>query len=312
MDKHALLVALKDLAIQLGRTPQRDEFVASIRNGKHLVDFHFGSYSSFVVAAGLEIQRKPKIDNSIFEVSLEKHLEDYKPRDLLPKAAWPRIAILGDIHEPFSHERTKSEFKLFCDAFEPEYIVQIGDAMDAYSHSKFPRSHNVFTPKEEETTARKNLEEMWKVLRQANPQAKLIQLCGNHDYRIMKRVLEHLPSIEHWAERYLKDLLTFDGVETVIDPRTEYMISNIAFIHGFKSGAGAHSDFLMQNVVGGHTHRGYTTFRSYRGQTLFELNVGFAADAESKGLTYTATKTTGWTLGFGAVDSFGPRFIPMC
>lgn len=312
MDKHELICRLKDLALELGRTPTRREFLAQVGVSREKVDKEFGTFSTFVTASGLELARKQpeKITNAIFEVDIERHLESYEPRERVEKKPYPRIAILGDLHEPFSHEKTKQDFKLFCEKFNPNYIVQIGDAMDAYSNSKFPRSHNVFTPKEEESLARKRLEEMWTELHKAVPCARRIQLLGNHDIRVMKRVLESLPSIEHWAEAYLKDLMTFDNVETIFDTREEYLISDIAFIHGYQGGYGSHSNHLMRNVVCGHLHKGSVVFRSYRGHTMFELNVGFAADPESKGLTYTPTRTTGWTLGWGAIDEYGPRFIP--
>ena len=84
----------------------------------------------------------------------------------------------------------------------------------------------------------------------------------------------------------------------------------VAVIHGYKSQIGQHRDALMYNVVAGHLHRGGVAFRSIRGRTLWELNCGLAGDPESKGLSYTPSRITDWTLGWGFLDLYGPRFIP--
>lgn len=316
MDSHELVVALKQLALELGRVPTRSELESSLRGGKHWLTRLFGTYAALLQAAGMETYderrapKKTRITDAIFHKDLEQHLERVQTKDKPASTPWPRIAILGDLHEPFSHAGVKQAFVAFVAETQPEYVIQVGDCVDAYSHGKFPRSHNVFTPKQEEELARKNLEDFWAAIRKAAPNAKCIMLLGNHAVRPLKRVLESVPSIEHWAEKYLEELLSFEGVETIMDPREEYMIADIAFIHGFRGGQGVHRDFLMRNTVLGHLHTGNVSFRNYRDETLFELNAGYAADPFSKGLTYTPTKTTGWTLGWGAIDERGPRFIP--
>jgi len=311
---HELVAALKSIATELGRCPTRAEFEAKV-HGAHRKLATVGGFAIVQQAAGLNTyvtRRLPKITNQIFEKDIVSHLADYKPREQNEKVVWPKIAILGDMHEPFSHTKLKSSFIDFCREHQPEWIVQVGDAVDFYSHSKFPRSHNIFTPKQEEQLARENLEKFWSELALAVPGAKRVMLIGNHGIRPIKRVLESVPTIEHWAEKYLTDYLSFKDVHTVMDTREEYMIADITFIHGYRSGLGAHRDHILTNVVCGHTHTGGASFRSFRGRTFFELNAGLAGDVEAPGLTYTATRTTGWTLGWAWIDKWGPRFIPYC
>lgn len=312
--QHELLSALKDLAIELGRTPTKNEFCDKITGGHYRLAKAFGTYSALVQAAGLETysqRRTPaRITDKIFVRDLKEHLEAYEPRPTPPVTTLPKVAIMGDLHEPFSRDDVKKAFFAFVKEFKPEYVVQIGDAIDAYSHAKFPRSHNIFTPKAEEDLARSNLEAFWSEIKKVAPSATCVMLLGNHAIRPLKRVLESVPSIEHWAEKYLTELMTFDGVHTVMDPREEYKIGDVTFIHGWRGGQGVHRDFLMQNVVLGHLHVGNCSFRNYNGRTFFELNAGYAADPESKGLSYTPSKTTGWTLGWASIDEYGPRFIP--
>lgn len=315
MDAHELSCRLKALALELGRTPQRDEFVKGIPNGRTHIDRAFGSYAIMLEACGLESpkrQRAEKITNAVFEVDINQHLErlSQKQDTSANKAPWPRIAVAGDLHEPFSNEKVKQDFVTFVSQFKPDYIVQVGDSVDALAHAKFPKSMNIYSPKDEERIARKNLEEFWKYSQAAAPGAKCVGLLGNHNIRPLKRVLESVPSLEHWAEQYLKDLHTFDGVHTVLDPREEYFIGDIAFIHGYRSQHGSHRDFMLQNVVLGHLHRGSVSYRQIQGRTLWELNAGYMGDATSKALGYSSQRMTDWTLGWGAIDSWGPRFIP--
>lgn len=89
----------------------------------------------------------------------------------------------------------------------------MGDLLDMYSHSKFPKSQNVYTPKDEEEAGIKKARELWAAIRKASPNSKCVGLLGNHDIRPLKRTLESAPQLEHWIEKYFKDLMQFDGVE---------------------------------------------------------------------------------------------------
>lgn len=307
-----MVVAVKQLADELGQTPTLSQFKKHVRSGQWSIEnSSFRTYSALIESAGLVPARVQRITNKIFEKDINSHLDSYSPGEAPERTEpWPKIAILGDMHEPFASDRIKADFVSFCGTFQPDYIVQVGDCMDMYSHSRFPKSHNVFTPQDEETRARKNLEEFWSILNKTAPQAKKVQLLGNHDVRPIKGVLTHMPSMEHWAQKYLKDLLTFDNVETVMDPRQEYFISDIAFLHGHLGKLGDHRDYMLMNAVRGHDHTGGVVFRKIHNKTLWELDAGFAGDIQSKGFTYTSQKMTKNTEGFAAIDSYGPRFIP--
>lgn len=306
---HEVYALVKELAIELGRTPKITD-LEKVGVNRHEIDKIFGGITAIQTACGLTPNKRQKVTNDIFKRDLITHLEAHDPKTIIKRKAYPRIAALGDLHEPFSHAHVKQDFKLFVTKFKPDYIIQVGDAMDQYCASRFARSHNIFTPKQEEETARKNLEEFWAEMGKAAPEAKRIQLVGNHDLRSVKRTVEVIPALEHWIEKYFKELLTFDGVETVIDPREEYIIDDIAFHHGYRSKLGDTRDYIQMNAVLGHTHTGGVVYRNIKNAVLWELNCGLAADPTSKGLSYTNQKMNHWTLGWGAIDEYGPRFIP--
>jgi len=306
---HEVYALVKQLALELNKNPNSDD-LQKVGISKHEIYTKFGSLSQLHQACGLEPNKRPKITNDIFKVDLEQHLSSHEDKTIQKRKAYPKIACLGDLHEPFSHANLKQDFKLFVEKFKPEYIIQLGDAFDQYSSGRFPRSHNIFTPKQEEEIAKKNLIEFWSEMAKAAPESKLVQLVGNHDVRPLKQTLSALPVMEHWIQKYFEELYTFDNVKTIIDPREEFIIEDIAFHHGYRSKLGDHRDYIQMNFVGGHTHTGGVVFRNIKNAVLWELNAGLAADPTSKGLSYTNQRMNHWTLGYAAIDELGPRFIP--
>lgn len=314
MDQHELVAALIQLAGELGRTPLRDEFYARYSKAAWAINKYYNrQYNTLILAAGLELNAKAKFKPSeIFKKDISHHLQDYEPKAIQRSKKYPKILIIGDIHFPFHHKKCLDAVHEFAKENKNDlsYIIQIGDLYDQYSHAKFPRSHNVFTPKDEEKLARQLAENMWKKFKEDCPNAKLIQILGNHDARPLKRVLESLPQMEHWVEKYFQELMSFENVETLLNAREEYKIEDIFFNHGYASKLGEHRDHYLNNLVVGHSHTGGVSFRQIHGKILWELNVGYVADQFSKGLSYTPTRTVKWTLGWGLIDAQGPRFIP--
>jgi hypothetical protein len=223
--------------------------------------------------------------------------------------------VFGDIHFPFHHKLLLPLAVWICIKSRVQYIVQIGDLHDKYSSSKFPRSYNLFTPKEERTWCNYYAELFWMVLQQHLPEAEKYQLLGNHCVRPIKRVLEKAPEYEEELVSILHEDYTFDHVTTIYDPRDELIIDDIWYQHGHLSKLGAHCQYNHNNTVVGHTHRGgFDTFplNGHAMKQIFELNSGYLADPNSPGLSYTMQKkVTRWTHGYGLVDAMGARFVPL-
>lgn len=304
--------SIKELANELGRTPLRLEI-----ESRHLLPSNkikIIGYNELIAMAGLtaltETERKnvKKITNDIFNRNIDQHLEDYVPRKSKPQKPFSKILCWPDSHYPFVNKEAEQKMIKFAIENQPDYIIQIGDMLDFYSASKFPRSQNVYTPKEEERLGIEMATNAWKQLREGCPKAKCYQLMGNHDVRPLKRTLESLPIAEHWMEAYFKQLFTFEGVETVFDTRQELEIDGILFTHGFLS-PGTHKDYYLKNVIHGHDHKLYVQHRRIHGQNIFEMSCGFLGDVEAKALSYTPSKLANFQLGFGWVDQWGARTI---
>lgn len=200
----------------------------------------------------------------------------------------------------------------YCVEFQPEVIVQVGDLRDWYSHSRFTRKVNLFTPKQEDDWGSFYSELFWKTLNDKCEKAEKYQLLGNHCIRPMARIMEKAPEFEEDLVEKVHERFTFDGVKTIYDPREELDVGGVRFIHGYKSQLGDHAKFNHMSVVCGHTHRGGMVSIPLFDRNIFELNVGYLADPTHPALSYTMQKkATNWTLGFGLIDQDGPRFISL-
>jgi predicted phosphodiesterase len=316
-ESHDLVARIKAVTADLGHVPSMREFETHESGvGSAVVRRVFGGYTALCQAAGLptysERGHKPvKITNAIFTTPLERHLEKMEPTLSKAHEPWLRTLFIGDCHHPFSHRPTLERIYRFAEREQPSLIVQGGDLNDQFSAQKFPRSHNVFTPRDEMTTARKHGEEMWAEIRRVCPKARCVQMFGNHDLRPLKRVLENFPVGEDWITEKVKELMSFPGVELIEDHRQELILpGNVQVLHGYRNRLGEHRDFTLMNSVVFHTHRGGVAFRNVHGQVLWELNGGYVADEQAKGLTYTPQRITNNTRGWGWLDELGPRFIP--
>lgn len=218
-----------------------------------------------------------------------------------------RILVIGDCHFPFASSKLSRLYDV-AESLEPTHIVQVGDLYDMFSFSKYPRTQNVMTPKQELERGMKMARTMWAKLTFILPDAKCYQLLGNHDIRPLKRVIESAPEAETLLD--FSSLFRFDGVTTMKSDRDELIIDDILFMHGYRR----HGDHMKHNnmtTVCGHSHHGGVVFSRHGKKIIYELNAGFLAEESSKPLSYgQQRKISRWTLGCGFIDEWGPRFIP--
>jgi len=209
------------------------------------------------------------------------------------------VISVGDTHFPWIYWRTIDRI---CERIESTrnvknvHIIQMGDLYDQYSYSKFPRTHDLYTPKEEVLRGRKLAERMWDMFKKANPRAKCWQLMGNHDVRPYKRILERLPEVETFMD--FKSHWSFDKVETILDVSEDLILGGVVYTHGWTK-LGNHVAFTGKNTVCGHLHRGGVVTVRHGKKTLWEANAGFCANPHSVPLSYGPlnrySKTTqGW------------------
>ena len=219
-----------------------------------------------------------------------------------------KVLAIPDLHCPFQSNETLAWIYQIAKQKQPDIIIQMGDLFDMYSQSRFSRTHNLMTPKQELSEGRLAAATMWKNVKAAAPKAKCFQIRGNHDVRPDKRIQELCPEVESLVE--MKPLFEFSGVNTIMDTQEELEIDGAIYTHGTLTQMGAHCKHYMQSVVHGHTHRGSVFYTRKMNGIIWELDCGFASDEGQVPLRYTETRRTGWTLGCGWVDDYGPMFMP--
>lgn len=222
-----------------------------------------------------------------------------------------KVLCIPDAHAPWASEAVTLKIYEAISNKKYDVIIQLGDLLDLYSYSKFARSHDICTPKEEVEAGYEWSNNFWKQIHKLAPKSRKIQLKGNHDDRLMKRAFERWPEAASILMRAEHSLYKFPNVETIQDSRDPLEIEGVIYIHGYLTKIGDHAKYFLKPVVHGHTHRGGTIFLNMGGRLIWELDCGYMADQNAVPLQYGPTKNVLWTEGYGEIDSLGPRFIPV-
>lgn len=217
----------------------------------------------------------------------------------------PLVAV-GDAHFPFHNAGwLKWQLALIKDV-QPAYVVQVGDLRDNYFASKYARTLNIMTPAAEINAATLYSQLFWEEVKRLAPKAQRIQIKGNHDARIDKRLFEKAPELEGLID--LETTLTFPGVKTIHDEAQELLVGDVVLQHGHTK-FGEHARYNQASTICGHLHRGGVVYYMNRQGIFWEMNAGFGGDRNSRAFAYRSRRVLdGWTLGCGLVDDRGPRF----
>ena len=222
-----------------------------------------------------------------------------------------RIVAFGDTHFPFAHKKAIDWAIRKTAKLKPTHVVQVGDLLDLYGFSKFPKA--LFMPVDEELgQGRLHAAHFWDRVCDASPNAERWQITGNHDARPFKRALDLAPELAPLIGKSLRELYTFPHVATIHEPDDELILGDEVMVqHGHRSRLGDHSRFNQMSTICGHSHTGGVVFQRNINGTFWELNAGLLGDPNHKVFGYRAQKKIHTcTLGLAVVDEDGPRFIP--
>lgn len=214
-----------------------------------------------------------------------------------------KVLVISDTHIPFQDKAALRKVVLLTRQERPTHIVQIGDLLDQYVFSRYSRTHNLLTPEDEIKKALSQAGQLWKALQKAAPKAKCIQLLGNHDVRVQKRVMERLPELQSLFS--LKKLYTFPKVHTLKSDRDFKVIDGVVYTHGWLSKSLDHAKHFNKPTVHGHRHKPAI---ETQGQ-LWSMDVGFLGDERQLPFGYTMSKLTNWRMAVGIVENAKPRLI---
>jgi predicted phosphodiesterase len=215
-----------------------------------------------------------------------------------------KVFVISDVHLPFHNNHALQKVYKLIEKEQPTHVVQIGDLVDQYAFSNYPKSMKV--PPKDTEKGLKQAQEMWKKIHTLVPKAKLYQLLGNHDMRMSKRISEKLPALAPFFD--LKKMYTFDNVKTMETDRSFLQIDGVIYVHGWFSKSEDHSKYFNKPCVHGHRHKPTIVYTS---SNLWSMDVGYMADGKSLPLSYTASDYSKWTLACGIVENRVPRIIKL-
>lgn len=212
------------------------------------------------------------------------------------------VLVISDTHFPYEHKRSIRKIMDLVEETNPDYVVQIGDLLDQYVFSKYSRKLKI-TPEQDIRRGLKAAAAMWTEI-QERSDADCIQVLGNHDMRLAKRIAEKLPEAEGMLSH--KELYNFKKVDVLESDRDYVEIDGVVYCHGWLSKSIDHAKHFLKPTVHGHRHR--PTIETF-GKHLWSMDVGLVADENQSPLQYTMSRTTNWRRACGMVEDGQPRLI---
>lgn len=218
--------------------------------------------------------------------------------------------VLGDVHLPWGDPKALQTAATIVLDLKPSHIVQIGDLVDAYFASRYPKTFKL-TPQQEYALANKQGAKLWRSLQLASPKSKCWQLWGNHCERVFKKLADKVPELTGIVE--LPGFMQFEGVTTTTDARDALTLKlgsqSVTFIHGYLSKLGDHCKKYQTNIVCGHSHRPGIVYERAGEQLIWEANAGYLGDETAPVFKYGESNRKNWGRGVLVIDDNGPRFV---
>lgn len=276
--KHDLLVKVKDLAQELGRTPTRHELTYSMVGGDYQLRKHYKTYEKLLLDAGLQLNvSRLDLDPRLESKLLKKYKSICSKKELIQGffrhtldlekmfelAGNPnvlKVSVQPDTHVKFRDVPAVKSYLKFLEYYQPDVHLILGDFPDCEGISHWPNSSlepRRLIPEMKESRAL--LQEIVGVTKKATTR---IYCEGNHEDWInqgLARMPELFDGLEELGmEINLSKLLNLDGFGYELFPMNHLVqIGRAHFTHGIYCGthhAAKHLSTFKDNVFYGHVH----------------------------------------------------------
>ena len=222
-----------------------------------------------------------------------------------------KVLAIPDLHLRWVNRYQLSKvYKLVKDK-KPDIIIQLGDLYEFYNFSKFSRDLNHITPKAEIRKSQEMAYDFWDNIKKISKDSKKIQLMGNHDMRLQKRILERFPEINNIFD-LREEFYDFDEVDVKRSDRDYVEFDNVVYCHGWLIKRWSHVRYFNKSVVHAHTHRASLIVRcddTTEYKYMFELDGGHLINKHALPFTYTPTKYSKWKEGCCFINRGKPELI---
>ncbi len=210
-----------------------------------------------------------------------------------------KVLAVPDQHHPWASKAALQWTVAVARELKPDAIVNLGDALDLYSLSRYPRSHNLYTPAEEFRLGMAGYSAHWAALRKVAPKAQCYVIDSNHGERLKKSIARTLPEIES----LVGNPFAVDGVEEC----ERLTLDGVLYEHGFRSKPEEHAKQNLQSTVHGHLHSATLHRFNLAGRSRFNLNCGWLGDDAAPVFRYRQGAVSYWTLACGIVRDGEPE-----
>lgn len=310
MDKHFVICSVKELAIELGRTPSSEELNKKFTKTK--ITKMFGGYAQLIAACGLDIEVKQSAEKFKFKKqSIESFVIHERSLDDLFSLSGNK-PVLKMIFQPDTHLENRDEkalcvFMQFVEWYNPDIYCIGGDLIDAEGISHWPAKGmkpRRFIP--EVLLAR----EFLKKLKSITNCAQYIYLEGNHEDWINQAMAARMPEFFDGLEEIglmpdLSSLLDLKRYGFDLIPVNEILkIGKAHFTHGLYCGANhpkKHLDVIKGNIYYGHLHDVFSTHQPSINGFLEAASLGCLCRLDAP---FLKGKPSNWAHAFGIFEFF--------
>ena len=189
-----------------------------------------------------------------------------------------RILFIGDLHEPFTHQRYLSFAKKVYKQYGCNRVVFAGDMIDNHAISYWETDPDLHSAGDELKMAKKHIHRWYK----AFPRASIC--IGNHDkltYRKAKTAGITRYHMRDYNEVYKTPTWNW---------RESFIIDGVLYMHGKGSGVNAalkKAISEMQSLCMGHLHsQSGVKYYASRKHRIFALDSGCGIDIKSRAFYY--------------------------
>ncbi len=169
-------------------------------------------------------------------------------------------AIIGDTHNPFQDQRALREVELFLGEYQPDMVVYEGDIGDFYALSKFDKNPARASKLQEDLNSTGT---MLKRHRAMLPNARLILIPGNHEYRLQRFLWSQAPALESLDCLRVEELYKLKDSDVEMVEYEEGILFNQVFWATHGDVLRVHSGYAAKGMsdkhggcgMHGHTHR---------------------------------------------------------
>lgn len=214
--------------------------------------------------------------------------------------ARPQMLIVADTHCPWHDARRFREVLKWAKVEKPRAIYHLGDLMDQYLLSRFPKDNTrIFTP----DTAKREIKRSVELLASLSAIAPTTWIPGNHDWRVMKEIAK-TPFLNLFIDHPLKAIAKRSGATlgaARITVRTQAR-PDIRFRH--EGPRGFINKLKDMSVCQGHNHRRFLWMANNR---VWGMEPGHLCDVKAPCFEYSDAATSDWASGFAWLD---PKWDP--